>query len=72
MIARDAGRTPDPGFEVSDKGGQRVGYVDQASNAQGRMQAEALGLDLQRLFRPRSRQTQAPFSPSLEIGRLIR
>ena len=52
MIARDAGWTPMPALEVYDKDGERVGYVDQASDAQGWMQVEALGLGLQSLWIP--------------------
>jgi hypothetical protein len=46
MIARHAGWTPKAGLEVYVKDGQKVGYFDQASDAQGWMQVEALGLDL--------------------------
>ncbi|HYL07905.1 MAG TPA: DUF2171 domain-containing protein [Candidatus Udaeobacter sp.] len=52
MIARDASRTPKSGLEVYDIDGQKVGYVDQASDAQGWMQVEALGLGLQTLWIP--------------------
>ena len=34
MIARDAGWTLEPGLDVYDKGGEKVGYVDRASYAQ--------------------------------------
>ena len=52
MIARDAGWTPKPGLEVDDKDGHKVGNIDQASDAQGWMQVEALGLGLQKLWIP--------------------
>jgi hypothetical protein len=52
MTARDAGWTPKRGLEVYDKDGQKVGYVDEARDAQGWMQVEALGLGLQRLWIP--------------------
>jgi hypothetical protein len=52
MVAQDAGWTVKVGLQVYDKDGQRVGYVDQASDAQGWMQVEALGLGLQRLGIP--------------------
>jgi hypothetical protein len=52
MIARDAGWTPKSGLDVYDKDGQRVGSVDEASDAQDRMQVEALGLGLQRFWIP--------------------
>jgi len=83
MIARDACWTPKVGLEVYDKDGQKVGYFDQASDAQGWMQVEALGLGLQWLWipyrlikfvddregaRPSSCQIQTPLSPSLVIG----
>lgn len=51
MLARDACWTVKPGLEVYDKDGQKVGYVDQASDARGWTQVEALGLGLQRLWR---------------------
>ncbi len=84
MIARDAGWTPEPSLEVYDKDGQRVGCVDQASDAQRWMQAEDLGLGLQRpwiLYRLiksvgdrdvmvtlTEDEIQTPLSPSLVIG----
>lgn len=52
MIARETGRTVTVGLEVYDKDGQKVGYIDQVSDAQGWMQVEALGLGLQRLWIP--------------------
>jgi hypothetical protein len=52
MIARYARRTPEPGLEVHDRDGQKVGYVDQVSDAQGWMQVEALGFGLQKLWVP--------------------
>jgi hypothetical protein len=52
VIARDAGWTPKPALEVYDKDGRTVAYVDQASDAQGWMQVEALGLGLPRLWIP--------------------
>ena len=87
MTARDAGWAPEPGLDVYEKDGERVGYVDQASDAQGWMQVEALGLDLRRLWipyrpinsvdgregaRPSSCQIETPFSPSLSDWGLSR
>ncbi len=51
-IAHDTGWTVKGGLDVYDKDGERVGYVDQASDAQGWMQVEALSLGLQRLWIP--------------------
>lgn len=66
----------------------RDAYLHQASDAHGCMQVEALALGLQRLLIPYrliksvddrkvvvtlvEDEIQTPFSPSLEIGRLIR
>ena len=52
MIARDAGWKLNPGLEVHDKDGRHVGFIDQASDAQGWMQVETLGPGLQRLWIP--------------------
>ena len=45
-IAHDTGWTVEVGLDVYDKNGVRVGYIDQASDAQGWMQVGALGLGL--------------------------
>ena len=50
--ARDNARTVKSGVDVYDKDGHEIGFVEQASDAQGWMQVEVVHLGLHRLWIP--------------------
>ena len=52
QIARDTARTVKSGLDVYDRDGHEVGFVEQASDAQGWMQVEVVHLGLHRLWIP--------------------